>query len=103
MRALLPPRVITVKVIELQNSLLDTWKFFRPFLNTLIANEKYHLNSKDKWMETIQMLLSQKQNIFSQFFSPVFESAENFEHFQQKMTLIAYVLTKLPTTKHALR
>ena len=84
MRALLPARVITVKVIELQKSLLDTWKFFRPFLNTLTANDKYFLNSKDKWMEKLQMHLSQKENIFSQFFSPFFESALNFEHFQKK-------------------
>ena len=103
MRALLPPLVITVKVIELQNSLSDTWKFFRFFLNTLTANDKYHLNSKDKWMETIQMLLSQKQNIFSLFFSAVFESALNFVDFQKKMTLIADVFLKLPTTKDALR
>ena len=84
MRALLPARVIIVKVIELQKSLLDSWKFFRPFLNTLTPNDTYSLNSKDKWMETIQMHLSQKQKNFTQFFSPLFESALNFEHFQKK-------------------
>ena len=103
MRVLLPPWVITVKVIELQNSLLDTWKFFRPFLNTLTANDKYSLNSKDKWMQTIQMNLSQKAKIFSEFFSAFFESALNFQYFQKKMTLIAYVFPKLPTTKDVLR
>ena len=103
MRAPLPPWVITVKVIELQNSLLDIWKFFRPFLNVLTANDKYYLNSKDKWKQTIQMLFSQKQNIFSGLFSPFFESALNFEHFQKKMTVIAYVFPKLPTTKDVLR
>ena len=90
-------------VIELQTSLLDTWKFFRPFLHTLTANEKYSLISKDKWMQTIQMDLSQKRKIFSQFFSAIFESALNFGYFQKKMTLIAYVFPKLPTTKHVLR
>ena len=95
--------VITVKVIELQKSLLYKWKFFRPFLNTFSANLKYSLNSKDKWMQTIQMLLSQKQKIFPQFFSSFFESALNFEDFQKKMTLIAYVFPKLPTTKYVLR
>ena len=60
MRALLPARVITVKVIELQKSLLDTWKFLGPFLNTLTDNDKYSLNSKDNGMQTIQMHLSQK-------------------------------------------
>ena len=54
-------------------------------------------------MDTIQMHLSQKEKIFSQFFSPFFKSALYFEHFQKKMTLIAYVFPKLPTTKNVLR
>ena len=49
------------------------------------------------------MHLSQKQKIFSQFFSAFFESASNFEHFQKKRTLFAYVFSKLPTTKNVLR
>ena len=32
-----------------------------------------------------------KEKIFSEFFSEFFESALKFEHFQKKMTLIAYV------------
>ena len=54
-------------------------------------------------MHTIQMHLSQKQKIFSQYFSAFFESALNLEHLQKKMTLIAYVFPKLPTTKNVLR
>ena len=54
-------------------------------------------------MHTIQMHLSQKQKIVAQFFAEFFESALNFEHFQKKMTLIAYVFPKLPTTKNVLR
>ena len=54
-------------------------------------------------MQTIQMHLSQKQNIFSELFSAFSESALNFEHFQKKMTLIAYVFPKLPTTRDVLR
>ena len=92
-----------MKVIELQKLLLETWKFFRPFLNTLTADDKYSLISKDNSMETIQMKFSQKQNIFSQFFSAFYESALNLEHFQKKMTLIAYVFPKLPTTTDVLR
>ena len=102
MRASLSSWVITVKGIELQKSLLDTWKFFTPFLNTWTANDKYSFISKDKWMETIQMLLSQKQNYFSEFFSAFFESALNFKHFLKKLTLIAYVFPKLPPTKDVL-
>ena len=50
----------------------------------MTANDTYSLNSKDKWMQTIQMHLSQKENNISEFFSPFFESALNFEHFQEK-------------------
>ena len=78
MRLLLLFWVINSKVIELQKSLVDTWKFFRPFLNTFTANDKYSLDSKDKWMQTSQKLLSQKQNIFFEFFFAFFESALNF-------------------------
>ena len=35
-------------------------------------------------MQKFQMHLSQKQKHFSQFFSPFFECALNFEHFQEK-------------------
>ena len=103
MRALLQARVIIVKVIELQKSLLDTWKFFRPFLNTLTANDTDSLNSKGKWMQTIQMHLSLKPKIFFELFCALFASVLNFEHFRKKMTLIAYVFPKLPTTDDVLR
>ena len=84
MRAPLPAWVITVKVIELQKFLLDTWKFFRPFLNTLTADDKYSLNSKDRWMQTIQMNLSQKQNIFPEFFSSFLQICIKFRTFSKK-------------------
>ena len=54
-------------------------------------------------MHTIQMHLSQKEKIFFVFFSAFVESALNSEHFQKKMTVIAYVFPKLPTTKNLLR
>ena len=54
-------------------------------------------------METIQMDLSQRQDIFSEFFCALFECAFNFEHFQKKMTLISYVFPKLLTTRDVLR
>ena len=84
MRASLSSWVITVKVIELQKSLLETWIFFRLFLTTLTAHDKNSLISKDKWKQMIQMNLSQKPKIFSKNFSAFFESALNFERFQEK-------------------
>ena len=89
--------------MELQKSLLDTWKLFSQFLNTLTTGDNYSLVSRDNSMQTIQMHLSQKQKVFSQFFTAFFEFVLNFEHFQKKMTLIASVFPKLPTTKYVLR
>ena len=54
-------------------------------------------------MQTSQMHLSQKENVFSQLFPAFFEFVLNFEHFQKKMTRMAYVFPKLPTTKDVLR
>ena len=84
MRALLPARVITVKVIELEKSLLDTWKFLGPFLNTLTAKDKYSLNSKDKWMQKIHMLLSKKQKSFFWSFFCVFRICIKYRTFSKK-------------------
>ena len=49
------------------------------------------------------MHLSQKQKIFSEYSCAFFESVLSLEHFQQKMTIIAYVFPNLPTTKNVLR
>ena len=54
-------------------------------------------------MQILQMHLSQERKLFSKFFSAFFKFALNFENFQKKMTLIAYVFPKLPTTKDMLR
>ena len=80
-----------------------TRKVWRLFVNTLTADDKYSLLSRDNSMKTIQMHLSEKQKTFSQFFCAFFKSTSNFEHFQKKMTLIVYVFLKLKTTKHVVR
>ena len=54
-------------------------------------------------MQTIQMHLSRKEKSFSEFCCGVFESALSLQHFQKKMTLIAYVFPQLTTTKNVLR
>ena len=78
-------------------------KCLKTFFNTLTADYKYSLISKDNSMQTIDGHLSQIQKIFSDFFSAFFESALNFERFQKKLNLIAYVVPSLPTTKEMLR
>ena len=69
--------------MELKNSLLGTWKFFSRFLNILTIGDNYSLVSRDNWMQTIQMHLSIKGKIFSEFLSTFLESALIYEHFEK--------------------
>ena len=74
-------------------------KILRLFVNTLTDDGKYSLLHRDNLRQPIQILLSQKQKTSSQFFFAFLKSALNFEHFQKKMTLIADLFPKLPSTK----
>ena len=69
------------------------------FVNTLSENDKYCLLYNDNLLQPIQILLSQKQKTFSEFFSGFLKSTLNFEHFEKKINLIADIFPKLPSTK----
>ena len=69
------------------------------FVNTLSEDDKYCLLYKDNLLQPIQILLSQKQKTFSEFFSGFLKSTLNSEHFQTKINLIADIFSKLPSTK----
>ena len=73
------------------------------FLKTLTDDDKYSLLDGDNLTQPIQILLSQKQKTFCQFFSPFLKSTLNFEHFQKKINLIADVFPKLPSPKIVIR
>ena len=51
----------------------------------------------------LRCIYLKNKRFFLKFFAAFLESALNFEHFQKKMTLIAYVFPKLKTTKNMLR
>ena len=78
-------------------------KILRLCDNTLTDDYKYSPLNRDNLMQPIQILLSQKQKTFSEFFSAFLKSTLNFEHFQKKMTLIADVFPKLPSPKKVIR
>ena len=73
------------------------------FVNALTDDDKYSLFYRDNLTQPIQILLSEKQNTFSQYFSAFLKSTLNFEHFQKKMTLIADVFPKLPSLRKMIR
>ena len=71
----------------------------RNFFNTLTANYEYSRSNTDNLPLPVQMQLSEKLEIFSQFFIEFLESALNFEHFEKKLSLIAQVFLELLTLK----
>ena len=73
------------------------------FVNTLSDDDKYCLLYRDNLTQPIQILLSEKQKTFFEFFSAFLKSTLNSEHFQKKMTLIADVFPKLPSPKKVIR
>ena len=64
--------------------MLVFFKFLRLLVKTLTGDEKYSLLYRENLTQPIQILLYQKRNYFSQFFSAFLKSTLNFEHFQKK-------------------
>ena len=58
-------------------------KILRLFVNTLTDDDKYSLLYRDNFTQPIQILLSEKQKSFSEFFTAFLKSTLNFEHFQK--------------------
>ena len=59
-------------------------KILRLFVNTLTDDDKYSLLHRDNLTQPIQILLSQKQKTFSQFFSAFSKSTLSFAPFKTK-------------------
>ena len=59
-------------------------KFLTLLVKTLTDDEMYSLLHRENLTQPIQILLSQKQKTFSEFFSEFSKSTLNFEHFQRK-------------------
>ena len=56
-------------------------KILRLFANTLNADDRYSLLNRDNLTQPKQILSSQKQETFSDFFSAFMKSTLNFELF----------------------
>ena len=78
-------------------------KILGQFVDTLSEDDRYCPLYKDNLLQPIQILLSQKQKTFSQFFSAFLKSTLNFEHFQKNINLIADVFPKLASAKKVIR
>ena len=75
--------------------LLVICKISRLFPNTLSADRKYSLLSRDNLTLPIQVQLSRKQKTFSQFFDAFLKSSVNFQHFQKKGDSHSWGISKM--------
>ena len=82
-----------------KKSLLLTCQILGLLVNTLAADEKYPVLNRDNLTIPIQMQLSQKQKIFSQFFAAFLKSRLILNILKQTMSLTAFVFPKLRTLK----
>ena len=63
--------------------------------NTLSANDKYPVMDSMNLSSPIQMELSLKPIIFSDFLVPFLESTSNFKHFEKKDDRHTYYLSEI--------
>ena len=64
--------------------LLMTCKILQLLVNTVAANDKYHILNRETLKIPIQIQFSQKQQTFSQLFPAFLKSSLIFKHFEQK-------------------
>ena len=73
-----------MNVVPLEKSLLVIHKILIVFAHTLRVNDKHYLLNRDNLTQPIQIQLSQKQKIFSEFFFAFLQSILNFKHLPKK-------------------
>ena len=83
-------------------SFLVRFEILGLLVNTITANFQYSCSNRQNLQLPIQMQLFGKPKIFCQVFVSILKSTLNFEHFEEKVTLITQVFLKLLTSKDAL-
>ena len=59
-------------------------KILRLFVNRLTVDDKHYLLNRDNLRQPIQILLSEKGKVFSEFFFGFLKSILNFKHLPEK-------------------
>ena len=86
-----------------EKSLLYRWKILGLLINTLAADEKYHVLNTENLTIPIQMQLSQKQNTFYEFLAAFWKSTLNFKHFQTKQNAHRICIFEMTDSKNVVR
>ena len=73
-----------MNAVESEKCFLVICETLRLVVKRCTADEKYSLLKRVNLTQPIQMQLSQKERIFTEFFSAIFKFILNFDHFQEK-------------------
>ena len=84
-------------------SLLLTFQILGLLFNTLPAREKYPVLNRDNLTIPIQMLLSQKRKIFSEFLAAFFKCRLNFEYFEKKDDPHRFCISEITDSENVVR
>ena len=88
-----------LRQLRFKLSLLVICKILGLFVKTLNASLKYFLLNRENFEKPIQMILCQKQKLFSEIFSTILKSRTNFEHFPKKNDLHTWCIFESTFTK----
>ena len=86
-----------------KKSLLLRSQIFGLVFNTLALDEKRSLLNRDELTIPIQMPLSQKQKILSEFFAAFLKSVLNFKYFEKKYDLHTFCISEITDSKNVVR
>ena len=86
-----------------KKSLLLTCQILGLLVNTLAADEKYPVLNRDNLTIPIQMLLSQKRKIFSEFLAAFFKCRLDFEYFEKKDDPHRFCISEITDSENVVR
>ena len=68
-------------------------------INLLTVNDKYSVLNRDNLRQPIQMQLSQKQKVFSEFVSTILKSILKLEHIKKKDQSHSWCISEITDTE----
>ena len=86
-----------------KKSLFQTCQILGLLVNTLAADEKYPVLNRDNLTIPIQMLLSQKQKTFAQFFAAFLKLGLNFIYFGTMYDPHRFCISEITDSENAVR
>ena len=86
-----------------KNSVLFTCKILGLSVNTLAVDEKYLYLYRDNLTTPIQMQLSGKKIIFTQFFAAFLKFRLSFEHFEQKDDHHSFCISEITDSENLVK